>query len=93
MVIPVAHQAVLKVILREISSLNSGTCQVMTDTKIAGLYSILKLMVSAVFSSWLTVFAKLGHFLYAYLVITSICWLCIHQLKTFTSLCRHECSV
>ncbi|KAF9678789.1 hypothetical protein SADUNF_Sadunf07G0072400 [Salix dunnii] len=39
----VAHQAVLKVILREISSLNSGMCLVMIDTRIASLYSILKL--------------------------------------------------
>ena len=65
MVILAAHQAASKVILREISSLNSGMCQVMSDTKIAGLYSILRLTASSILSSWLAVFAILRQYIFS----------------------------
>lgn len=47
MEILVAHQTALKVTVREISLLNFGMFQDTIDTKNAGLFSTLKLMVSS----------------------------------------------
>ena len=47
MEILVAHQTALKATVREISSSNFGMFQDMIDTKNAGLFSTLKLMVSS----------------------------------------------